>query len=52
MMFRQLQRLHRGEEGMALIVSLMVAFVILMLSTVVVAQSIHSLDARTSRPPR
>ena len=30
---------------MALVVSLMVAFVILMLSTVVVAQSVHSLNA-------
>ena len=30
---------------MALVVSLMVAFVVLMLSTIVVAQSIHSLDA-------
>ncbi len=33
------------EDGMALIVSLMVAFVILMLSSVIVAQSIHSLNA-------
>jgi hypothetical protein len=33
------------EGGMALIVSLMVAFVILMLSSVIVAQSIHSLNA-------
>jgi Tfp pilus assembly protein PilX len=39
-----LDRLN-DERGMALIVSLMVAFVILMLSSVVVAQSIHSLDA-------
>ena len=45
MMLRQLKRLHSEEQGMALVVSLMVAFVILMLSTVVVAQSIHSLDA-------
>ena len=45
MMLRQLKRLHSEEQGMALIVSLMVAFVILMLSSVVVAQSIHSLDA-------
>jgi Tfp pilus assembly protein PilX len=45
MMLRQLDRLHRGEEGMALIVSLMVAFVVLMLSTIIVAQSIHSLES-------
>jgi len=45
MMLRQLQRLHQREEGVALIVSLMVAFVVLMLSTVVVGQSIHSLEA-------
>jgi len=45
MMLRQLKRLHSEEQGMALVVSLMVAFVILMLSSVVVAQSIHSLDA-------
>ena len=45
MMLRQLKRLHGDEQGMALIVSMMVAFVILMLSTVVVAQSIHSLNA-------
>lgn len=45
MMLRQLNRLHRSEEGMALIVSLMVAFVVLMLSTIVVAQSIHSLES-------
>ena len=45
MMLRPFQRLHHSEEGMALIVSLMVAFVVLMLSTIVVAQSIHSLDS-------
>ena len=45
MMLRQLKRLHSEEQGMALVVSLMVAFVILMLSSVVVAQSIHSLNA-------
>jgi Tfp pilus assembly protein PilX len=45
MMLRQWKRLHSEEQGMALVVSLMVAFVILMLSSVVVAQSIHSLDA-------
>ena len=45
MMLRQLKRLHSEEQGMALIVSLMVAFVILMLSSVIVAQSLHSLDA-------
>ena len=45
MMLRQLKRLHSEEQGMALVVSLMVAFVILMLSSVVVAQSMHSLNA-------
>ena len=45
MMLRQLDRLHHDEGGMALIVSMMVAFVVLMLSTIVVAQSIHSLDS-------
>ena len=45
MMLRQLRRIHREEQGMALIVSLMVAFVILMLSSVIVAQSLHSLNA-------
>lgn len=45
MMLRQLKRLQQDEEGMALIVSLMVAFVVLMLSTIIVAQSIHSLEA-------
>ena len=45
MMLRQLKRLHSEEQGMALIVSLMVAFVILMLSSVIVAQSLHSLNA-------
>ena len=45
MMLRQLKRLHSEEQGMALVVSLMVAFVILMLSSVVVAQSLHSLNA-------
>ena len=45
MMLRQLKRLHSEEQGMALIISLMVAFVILMLSSVIVAQSLHSLNA-------
>ena len=45
MMLRQLERLRRDEEGMAMIVSLMVAFVVLMLSTIIVAQSIHSLES-------
>ncbi len=43
-MIRRLQAIHGDERGMALVVSLMVAFVVLMLSTIVVAQSIHSLD--------
>jgi hypothetical protein len=38
------RELHR-EDGVAMVVSLMVAFVVLMLSTIVVAQSLHSLDA-------
>jgi len=40
-----LHRRFREESGVAMIVSLMVAFVVLMLSTIVVAQSIHSLDS-------
>ncbi len=35
----------RGEEGVAMVVALMVSFVVLMLSVVVVGQSIHSLEA-------
>ena len=34
-----------------MIVSLMVAFVVLMLSTIVVAQSIHSLEIQRIRSP-
>jgi Tfp pilus assembly protein PilX len=41
-MFR---RIHEDERGMAMIVALMVSFAVLLLSTVVVAQSIHSLDS-------
>ncbi len=44
-MFIDLRRRFREEDGVALIVALMVAFVVLMLSTIVVAQSIHSLDS-------
>jgi hypothetical protein len=40
-----LRRLRDEERGVAMIVSLAVAFVVLILSTVVVAQSIHSLDS-------
>jgi hypothetical protein len=40
-----LDRLRTEERGVAMIVSLSVAFVVLLLTTVVVAQSIHSLDA-------
>jgi hypothetical protein len=40
-----LTRLHTEEKGLAMVISLMVTFVILLLSTVVVAQSIHSLDS-------
>ena len=35
----------RADDGVAMIVSLFVAFIVLMLSAVVVAQSIHSLDS-------
>lgn len=44
-MFTMLNRHIRREDGVAMIVSLMVAFVVLMLSTIVVAQSIHSLES-------
>lgn len=40
-----LMRLRDDERGVAMIVSLSVAFVVLILTTVVVAQSIHSLDS-------
>ena len=40
-----LARLRTEEDGLAMVISLMVAFVILILSTVVVAQSIHTLDS-------
>jgi hypothetical protein len=40
-----LTRLRDEERGIAMIVSLSVAFVVLLLSTIVVAQSIHSLDS-------
>ena len=40
-----LKRLRDEERGVAMIVSISVAFVVLILSTVVVAQSIHSLDS-------
>jgi hypothetical protein len=40
-----LKRLRDEERGVAMIVALSVAFVVLILSTVVVAQSIHSLDS-------
>ena len=40
-----LMRLRDEERGIAMIVSLAVAFIVLILATVVVAQSIHSLDA-------
>ncbi len=44
-MLINLHRHLRREDGVAMIVALMVAFVVLMLSTIVVAQSIHSLDS-------
>ncbi|HEX6400802.1 MAG TPA: hypothetical protein VF108_10105 [Actinomycetota bacterium] len=40
-----LKRLHDEERGVAMIVSLSVAFVVLILATVVVAQSIHTIES-------
>ncbi|HEX6580199.1 MAG TPA: hypothetical protein VF195_04940 [Actinomycetota bacterium] len=40
-----LTRLRDDEQGVAMIIAVSVAFVVLMLATVVVAQSIHSLDS-------
>jgi Tfp pilus assembly protein PilX len=40
-----LTRLRDDEQGIAMIIAVSVAFVVLMLATVVVAQSIHSLDS-------
>ena len=40
-----LTRLRNEEDGLAMVISLMVAMVILILSTVVVAQSLHTLDS-------
>lgn len=40
-----LTRLRKEERGVAMIIAVSVAFVILILSTVVVAQSIHSLES-------
>ena len=40
-----LSRLRDDEQGIAMIIAVSVAFVVLMLATVVVAQSIHSLDS-------
>jgi hypothetical protein len=40
-----LKRIHREERGWSMVVSLLVAMVVLMLSTIVVGQSIHSLHA-------
>jgi hypothetical protein len=40
-----LKRLRSEERGLAMIIALSVAFVVLLLTTVVVAQSIHSLDS-------
>jgi hypothetical protein len=39
------KRLHRDEDGVAMIVALSVAFVVLILATVVVAQSIHTIES-------
>ena len=40
-----LTRLRDDEQGVAMIIAVSVSFVVLMLATVVVAQSIHSLDS-------
>ena len=40
-----LMRLRDEERGVAMVMALAVAFVVLLLTTVVVAQSIHSLDS-------
>jgi hypothetical protein len=40
-----LKRLHTEERGLAMVIALSVAFVVLLLTTIVVAQSIHSLDS-------
>ena len=40
-----LNRLRDEEQGVAMIMALAVAFIVLLLSTVVVAQSIHSLES-------
>ena len=40
-----LTRLREEERGVAMIIAVSVAFVILILSTIVVAQSIHSLES-------
>lgn len=39
------ERLRTEERGVAMIISIAVAFIVLLLSTVVVAQSIHSLES-------
>jgi hypothetical protein len=39
------ERLRDDESGIAMIIALSVAFVVLLLTTVVIAQSIHSLDS-------
>jgi hypothetical protein len=39
------ERLRAEERGVAMIISIAVAFIVLLLSTVVVAQSIHSLES-------
>lgn len=39
------ERLRDDESGIAMIIALSVAFVVLLLSTVIVAQSIHSIDS-------
>ena len=37
-----LKRIWRDEEGLAMVVSMMVAFVVLLLATVIFGQSIHT----------
>jgi len=42
------KRLHRDERGIALVMSMMVAFVVLLLTLVVVQQAVHNLDASSA----
>jgi hypothetical protein len=44
-MTKMLQRLRSDERGVAMIVSVAVAFIVLLLATAIVAQSIHSVES-------